>query len=304
MNIPSASFNQSIDMEQEANFLQPGIPMFSSNDSENSDSCFSGKVKLPDPQKFDGTPQNFKAFTASMQLYFWAKSDVFVNDKDKIIFLGTHLLGAAMIWFTSIVQASDPCLRSYDTFIVQFQRNFSDPNVAINARGMIRKCRQGPRSVAAYAAEFRILGRDSGYDQLALVDQFLRGLNDNVMSYLMVAEIPDRLEDCINSALLVDNLLSNRNVFLRDRPAFKSQNPFINRFQNRSNNHALNPFTKHEAPIPMEIDSIAPRPRGPLSPEEKTRRFENGLCMYCGEPGHIVSKCTKKYTPGKEPAQQ
>ncbi|OMJ10663.1 Retrotransposon-derived protein PEG10 [Smittium culicis] len=116
MNIPSASFNQSIDLEQEANFPQHGIPMFSSNDSENSDSCFSGKVKLPDPQKFD----------------------------------------------------------------VQFQRIFSDPNVEINARGMIRKSRQGPRSVAEYAEEFRILGRDSGFDQLALVDQFLRVLNENV----------------------------------------------------------------------------------------------------------------------------
>ncbi|OMJ27252.1 hypothetical protein AYI69_g3315 [Smittium culicis] len=122
MNIPSASFNQSIDMEQEANFPQSGIPMFSSNGSEKSDSCFSGKVKLPDPQKFD-------------------------------------------------------------------------------------------------------------------------------------AEIPDRLEDCVYSALLL----------------IKCQNPFVNRFQNRSNNNALNPFTKHEAPIPIEIDYIAPRPIGPLSPEEKTR---------------------------------
>ncbi|OMJ20858.1 Retrotransposon-derived protein PEG10 [Smittium culicis] len=291
-------------MDQERSFAPPGIQMFSSNDSENSESCFSGKVKLPDPQKFDGTPQNFLAFTSSIQLYFWTKSDSFTLDKDKIIFPGTHLLGSAMIWFTSIVQDNDPCLQSYETLMVQFRRNFSDPNVAINARGMLRKCRQGSRTVIEYVSEFRTLARDSGYDQLALVDQFLRGLNDNVMSYLMVAEILDRLEDCIDSALLVDNRLSNRNIFLRDRPVYKNQNPFGDKFPRRPHNTNHNPFMKPEAPVPMEIDSIAPRPRGPLTAEEKTRRFENGLCMYCGEPGHIVSKFTKKYTPGKEPAQQ
>ncbi|OMJ08607.1 Retrotransposon-derived protein PEG10 [Smittium culicis] len=195
MNQQSNIFNQQIDLEPEGTFASPIIPVFSNNLSEGSESCFSGKVKLPDPPKFDGTPKEFQAFESS-----------------------THLLGPAMIWFTSMVKDNDPCLSSYERFLAQFRRNFSDPNIAINAREMLRKCNQGGRSVAAYATHFRVLGRESGYDQLALVDQFLRGLNYSVMNYLMVTEIPDRLEDCIDAAMLIDLRLSNRDMFLRDRP--------------------------------------------------------------------------------------
>jgi hypothetical protein len=31
--------------------------------------------------------------------------------------------------------------------------------------------------------------------------------------------------------------------------------------------------------------------RGPLSDEEKNRRRSLGLCLFCGEPGHIVMEC-------------
>ncbi|OMJ09441.1 Retrotransposon-derived protein PEG10 [Smittium culicis] len=218
MNNSSDIFNQPIDMDQDRSFAPPILRNFSNGNSDGSESCFSGKVKLPDPIKFDGTPKDFKAFASSIQLYFWAKSDVFTNDRDKIIYLGSHLLGPAMVWFTTIIMDNDPCLNTYDGFFTQFRRNFSDPNIAINARGMLRRYRQGTKTVAAYATEFRVLGRDSGYDQLVLVDQFLRGLNDNIMAYLMVEEISDRLEGCIDAAMLIDHRLSNRDVFLSERP--------------------------------------------------------------------------------------
>ena len=39
----------------------------------------------------------------------------------------------------------------------------------------------------------------------------------------------------------------------------------------------------------MEIDTT--RRCGPLSEEEKQRRRENRLCLYCGGPGHIAVNC-------------
>ncbi|OMJ12675.1 Retrotransposon-derived protein PEG10 [Smittium culicis] len=311
MNHQEENFHPINNMEQDEQFTpqhfqhqNQTMNATMSNETDISDSCFSGKVKLLDPQKFDGNPKNFKAFMSSIQLYFWAKSDVFIHDRDKIIFLGTHLLDSASIWFTSIVEDNDPCLEKYDSFIKQFRRNFSDPNIATNARGMIRKCSQGSRSVAAYAAEFRILGRNSGYDKLALVDQFLRGLNDKIMPYLMVAVIPDKLEGCIDSAMLIENRLNSRELLLRDRIPYKSHNPF--RIGYSTTHHA--PHTdqtgKLTQKIPMEIDYISPKPIGPLSTEEKTRRFENGLCKYCGGSGHGATSCPKKFKPGKDNSQQ
>ncbi|OMJ22448.1 hypothetical protein AYI69_g1329 [Smittium culicis] len=92
---------------------------------------------------------------------------------------------------------------------------------------------------------------ESGYDQLALVDQFLRELNNSVMNYLMVTEIPDRLEDCIDAAMLIDLRLSNRDMFLRDRSTYKIHNPFIKGFTQNFYGNNSNPETKTEPPVPM-----------------------------------------------------
>ncbi|KAK4934647.1 hypothetical protein LTR66_015565 [Elasticomyces elasticus] len=40
--------------------------------------------------------------------------------------------------------------------------------------------------------------------------------------------------------------------------------------------------------------SLASRPRGPLSDVERLRRREQGLCLYCGGPGHIAAQCRNK----------
>jgi hypothetical protein len=30
-----------------------------------------------------------------------------------------------------------------------------------------------------------------------------------------------------------------------------------------------------------------------LTPEERQRRIDENLCLYCGEPGHIATSCPK-----------
>ena len=44
---------------------------------------------------------------------------------------------------------------------------------------------------------------------------------------------------------------------------------------------------------PMHIDAIQFKP---LTLQEEQRRRQNGLCMYCGEPGHIAQRCPNKRT--------
>ncbi|MCO5569381.1 hypothetical protein L7F22_023093 [Adiantum nelumboides] len=52
------------------------------------------------------------------------------------------------------------------------------------------------------------------------------------------------------------------------------------------------PQQGHESSIePMQIDSARFQP---LSAQKKQRRRINGLCMYCGEQGHMVQQCPRK----------
>ena len=45
-----------------------------------------------------------------------------------------------------------------------------------------------------------------------------------------------------------------------------------------------------DEPEPMQIGSIS----GPLSEEERQRRWMIGLCLYCGKKGHYLQHCTAK----------
>ncbi|PVU95619.1 hypothetical protein BB559_002676 [Furculomyces boomerangus] len=49
-------------------------------------------LKLPNATKFDGNPNNYREFTATMNFYFWAREDLFQSNKNKIIFISSHLL--------------------------------------------------------------------------------------------------------------------------------------------------------------------------------------------------------------------
>ncbi|OMH84822.1 Retrotransposon-derived protein PEG10, partial [Zancudomyces culisetae] len=136
-----------------------------------------------------------------------------------------------------------------------FKKNFSDPSQEIRARGELRRCKQGPRSLANYDAEFRTSARISGFDQAALIDQFLRGLNDNVMNFLMMNDMPTKLEDTIALAVKVDNRLSNRRM-LRSAPGYYNssfQRPITKAEPVQSTMHDDLPPGE-----PMEIDALVP----------------------------------------------
>ncbi|OMJ26715.1 Retrotransposon-derived protein PEG10 [Smittium culicis] len=259
------------------------------------------QIKLPDAAKFDGNVAEYTAFMANMNLFFWGSPETFTLDRNKILFVGTHLLGTASTWFGSLVTSSLRCLDNYPEFIQEFRNNFSDPSHSIKARGLIRSCKQGSRSASTYATEFRALVQESGFENTALVDQFLRGLSPKIIQYLMVADLPDTLEENIALAVRADNRIYTVNT-MNDRVFIPNSNPFRPPVVANSNPNQ-NPQTTDKT-VYMEVDSMTTRPRGPLSEKEKTRRYELGLFLYCGGNGHIALDCTRRKGLGKARTQQ
>lgn len=48
----------------------------------------------------------------------------------------------------------------------------------------------------------------------------------------------------------------------------------------------------------MDLDSTKDGKRfKPLTIEERKRRMDNNLCLYCGEPGHRVPQCPQRNKP-------
>jgi hypothetical protein len=51
--------------------------------------------------------------------------------------------------------------------------------------------------------------------------------------------------------------------------------------------------SRDRGPIPMEIGAVHKK-FSPLTPEERKRRVDNKLCLYCGQPGHLAGSCPAK----------
>ncbi|KAI0709142.1 hypothetical protein C8Q76DRAFT_799174 [Earliella scabrosa] len=85
----------------------------------------------------------------------------------------------------------------------------------------------------------------------------------------------------------------------QDRPTFMRT---VTTTSQASRTPAASLSGSHDAHVPMEVDAIR---CGPLTQEEKDHHRRVGLCLYCGQSGHMISKCpngAKPRTTPKAPA--
>jgi hypothetical protein len=168
----------------------------------------------------------------------------------------------------------------------EFSTTFGDVDKARMADSKIRELQQGSRPASIYASEFRQLSCDVDWESdMALVRQFYWGLRDDVKDLLLTMPDVSTLAEAISQAVKCDNRLFERRQNKRLGPQIRvplSSPP--------STTLALpsNPINNYD---PMQIDSIRYRT---LTQDEKDRRRREGLCLYCGEEGHLARDCKKK----------
>jgi hypothetical protein len=243
------------------------------------------------PSKFDGTRSNCRNFINQVSLIFQLQPQRYPNDKTKTCFIGTLLSGTALSWFSPLLEKDSPLLSDLSLFFQEFQQAFGDFDRATTAANELRSLRQGSQSASEYAAKFRQISVDLQWGEAALIDQFRRGLRDDVKDLLLTMPIPSSLQEAVAFSVRCDNRLSERK--LEKRIGFGNYQQY-----NSGNNNG---------PAPMEIDATkqnAPTFHRKLSNEEKARRRSLNLCLYCGGPGHIAEHCkVKKTGQGKASVQ-
>lgn len=240
--------------------------------------------KLPLPEKYDGKRHQFRQFLNSVKLHFSVSPDRFPSDAAKTGFVSSLLRGPALDWITPYLEMEDSMLSSWMEFESKFKAMFDDPHRSKTAINKLSQLRQGRRSVVAYAAEFRRIIMDADFDNNAKAYWFRTGLSDPILDELVHTTTKTDLDELIAQCILIDTRLLEREVERKRRSL-----PRV-------------PPSTRPAPIndPMIVDSTATVPRrGPLSSEERKRRIENDLCLYCGKAGHHKSSCPSKSGNGR-----
>ncbi|KAH6577095.1 hypothetical protein BASA62_001038 [Batrachochytrium salamandrivorans] len=151
---------------------------------------------------------------------------------------------------------------------------------------------------------------DLDWNDSALRAQFYFGLSYEIKDALVHFDTPSTLSLAIQQAIKVDNRLYERRL---ERTEVRGVTPYSspNRFFPPTRPQPPTPRTSntpwHQTPRrpPPPSPMVVPSPRssndmdidfarrGPLTSEERQQRMNRGLCLVCGQSGHLKANCPK-----------
>ncbi len=216
-------------------------------------------------------------------LVFDLQPSSYATDRAKLAFVVNLLRGKAGEWANSLWEAQSPLLASFETFATEMKKVFDHPFRNLTSAHRLLSLHQGNQSVAEFSIEFRILAAESGWDDLALKSAFLKGLSEEVQDQLATRDEPDSLESLINLAIRIDNRLRERRRARRGLPSLHPRRPV--------NQPVPAPGTAVPDTVVPEAEEPMHLGRTCLTPEQRSQRIADGLCIYCGQPGHYISQC-------------
>ncbi|KAH9263299.1 hypothetical protein BASA83_013329 [Batrachochytrium salamandrivorans] len=226
-------------------------------------------VSLPD--KFNGNRLKLRTFLNQLELVFLINPSRYNSEGIKVATAGTLLTDVAASWFNPILENphdNHATLNSWPAFKALLTRTFSATDVTA----------------------------DLDWNEAALIHRFRVGLSAQVKNiYSLHHEYPKTLEEFSLLAIKVDARIQEHHLetqitWTRDhtqRQRTIPPHPHQNRYQ-QTPSQRLPPVSAPTNPMMMDLDATR---RGPITPQERDRRFQGKLCFRCGKEGHFRAEC-------------
>ena len=254
-------------------------------------------LKLQPPPPFSGTHSELRSFQLRLCEYLQGCPSRYHDDRTRMLFTSSVLVGSARKWYEGLLDPYNNQLPSdytFDQFLVDMQAFFGGGvNVLALERDLTNLRQTG--SVSEYAIKFQNITNSfiPRWPDHPLIFQFSMHLNSSVRSELIGRGSPPlTFQAYVAAAVIVEmNQAEARSARGGGHSSPAPRLPFIKQ-------HGLPPPPRLPAhpfhpPDRMDIDGTRPV-RGPLSQEERKRRFEGGLCAYCGKAGHVTQTCPNR----------
>lgn len=255
---------------------------------------------LRPPDVFDGTASKLRSFLNQLRAVFRTQARRFPNEAVKTDYAISYLKGGALDWFQPFLETDPPppCTTDFKSFAAALTEQFGDPNYKHHAADRLYSLRQ-TTSVSTFSIEFRKHATVLQWDDEVLIFLFYKGLKPAVRRHLFGKKF-DSFEAYIKEAIRIDHC--NQDLAATDNRPARSTIPAPERSPTRAR---VPPRDRAPpAPKPAVHSPASPRarnaprtPRGPLSDEEKQRRRDLNLCMYCGKQDHAVDGCPIRPNP-------
>lgn len=205
------------------------------------------------------------------------------DDATKMSTVGFYLIKNAKTWFNSLRHPSaleEDRITSWEQFKTRIQGHFLPINPVRRARDQLAALTQ-TGDVSDYTAQFRqITTQIPNITDEEKLDRYVRGLKPKTRKDVDMAEVTT-----FDQATKV---------------AERAEAHLVRATQNAGTG------SSRSDPTPMELNHVRAPPQGQgkkykkLTPEEKQRRRDQNLCLYCGSDKHKVTECDVKKNQGKD----
>jgi hypothetical protein len=268
-----------------------------------------GKL-LKKPDEFAGKDRHAcDDFVAQLKLFVDGNSHLFINDRAKVQLAATYLRGTAQRWFRPrMLKNTDPILDNFELFCKELQKALGDPDREKTMQRKLKALKQ-TNSASHYRMEFTNIIQYLDWDTSALKTYFYDGLKDSVKDILAtLQDEPSDFDEYQELCVRIDNRLyerkletkgtrtnnnSNNNNHKKEKDNNKNNSSSGNR-PSYPNSSTTTTSTSTFKSAPMNVDSTSEKKYSPLTPEEKQRRKDLHLCLYCAGDGHIALYCPLK----------
>ncbi len=251
-------------------------------------------IPLPLGTKFKGSSEEFTfaEFKAKLYTVFARFPDSMATDKDKINYAIQSMEGAPSRHFAPYINGEiadeDGILEDYQLFLDTVDEFHGDRQEQDEVNHKLARLRQ-THSMTEYVSQFRTLAARSGWNEAALLARFKDGLS---------SEIKDLLLPQWNRYKTVRELQSGATTAYQNLQSRNRHRPRQDHARSQATQASRRPtpvpvVATPPSPNSMDLDSMRVKH---ISAEEKQRRRDLGLCLYCGGENHFAQDCPAKKT--------
>jgi hypothetical protein len=282
-------------------------------------------VDINKPDEFTGSdPRKLRPFIFTCELNFSSNPSQFSSDSKKVNYAVALLAGTALKWAqTRFTESPIPtCLSDWTEFKNELENLFGEPDVHSRAAFDLERLQmKNGHHAARFITDFFALASELNWGEEALEHAFYKRLAPRLKQQIALAGRRKGLVKLRAQVLELDQAHWELEAESSNPSASSKSNPNPNPKHARPNPQSASPgpstplvfkpsprYTHPtQSSSPNRRPPIAPRHTqqfsrilaqdGKLKPEERQRRINANLCLYCGRPGHQSTQCPARKTP-------
>lgn len=236
-----------------------------------------------------------QTFILQCIIFFQNDLDAYPEDRIKINTAISYFDSIALDWIAPFMLAEPrpEMLEDWDSFVRCLLDMFGDRDIMLVAQGKIKKIKMEDNHRAPkYIIEFAQWAPLTGYNEFALAERFYDGLPERLKDKICDVGRPTDFVSLRTLAKQLDARYWERQdekgavrstTTKSDAPKAKDS-----KSSQPPTNNSTNPPKSSEAKAKPKLPLNS---AGRLNDEERRRRMENKLCLYCASPDHIRANC-------------